>query len=70
MRAIRRRTAPDQTIDVVSLAFGYSLFGHAPMSEGSVQPNVADSEVRAFPDDLRGYIRVSHNHHGFDRLRK
>jgi hypothetical protein len=53
----------------MSLALSYGRFGYAPLSEGAVQPYVADSEVRAFPDYLRGYIRVSNDHHGFDRLR-
>jgi len=67
--AIHHRAASDQTVDVMPLAFSYSLFGYAPLSEGAVQPYVADSEVRAFPDDLHGHVRVSHDHHGFDRLR-
>jgi hypothetical protein len=67
--AIHHRAASDQTIDVVSLAFSYGLFGHAPLSEGAVQPYVMDSEVCAFPDYLRGCFRVSNDHHGFDRLR-
>jgi hypothetical protein len=65
--AIHHRAASDQTIDVVSLTFSYGLFGYASLAEGAVQPYVADSEVRAFPNDLRGHIRVSHDHHGFDR---
>jgi len=67
--AIHHRAASNQAVDIVSLAFSYRLFGYAPLSEGAVQPYVADSEVRAFPDDLRGHVRVSHDYHGFDRLR-
>ena len=67
--AIHHRAASDQTIDVVSFAFSYGILGYAPLSEGAVQPYVLDSEVRAFLDDLRGHVRVSHDHHGFDRFR-
>jgi len=67
--AIHHRAASDQAVDVMPLALRYGLLGYAPLPEGAVQPYVADSEVRAFPDDLRGHVRVSHDHHGFDRLR-
>ena len=67
--AIHHRAASDQTVNVMSLAFSYGLFRYAPLSEGAVQPYVADSEVSAFPDDLRGHVRMCHDHHGFDRLR-
>jgi hypothetical protein len=67
--AIHHRAASDQTVDVMSLALRYGLFGYAPLPERAVQPYVTDSEVCAFPDDLRGHVRVSHYHHGFDRLR-
>lgn len=67
--AIHHRAASDQTVDVMSLALSYGLFGYASLPEGTVQPYVADSKVCAFPDDLRGYFRMSHNHHGFDRFR-
>ena len=67
--AIHHWAASDQAVDIVSLALRYGLLLYAPLSEGSVQPYVADSEVRTFPDHLRGYIRVSNDHHGFDRLR-
>ncbi len=50
-------------------ALRYGLLGYAPLSEGAVQPYVADSKVCAFPNDLRGYSRVSHNHHSFDWFR-
>jgi hypothetical protein len=66
--AIHHRAASDQAVDIMSLALSYGRFGYAPLSEGAVQPYVAGSEVRAFPDYLRGYIRVSNDHHGFDRL--
>jgi hypothetical protein len=67
--AIHHRAASDQAIDIVSLALRYGLLRYAPLSEGAVQPYVVDTKVRAFPDDLRGHVRVSNNHHGFDRLR-
>jgi hypothetical protein len=67
--AIHHRAASDQAVDIVSLALCYGLLRYAPLSEGAVQPYVADTKVRAFPDDLRGHVRVSNNHHGFDRLR-
>ena len=53
----------------MSLALRCGLFGYAPLPEGTVQPYEADSKVCAFPDDLRGYIRVSHYHYGLDRFR-
>ena len=67
--AIHHRAASDQTVDVTPLALSYGLFGYAPLPEGTVQPYVANSKVCAFPDDLRGYIRVSHYHYGLDRFR-
>ena len=67
--AIHHRAASDQTVDVMPFAFRYGLVGYATLPEGAVQPYVADSEVCAFPDDLRGHVRVSHDHHGFDRFR-
>jgi hypothetical protein len=66
--AIHHRAASDQTVDVMPLALRCGLLGYAPLPEGAVQPDVADSQICAFPDDLSGYIRVSHNHHGFDRF--
>lgn len=66
--AIHHRAASDQKVDVMSLALSYGLFGYAPLPEGTVQPYVADYQVCAFPDDLRGYVWVSHNHHSFDRV--
>ena len=67
--AIHHRAASDQAIDILPLALRCGFFRHAPLPEGAVQPDVADSQVCAFPDDLRGYLRMSHNHHGFDLLR-
>jgi len=67
--AIHHRAASDQTIDVMPLALRYGLLGYTPLPEGTVHPYVADSEVCAFPDDLRGHIWMSHNHHCFDRFR-
>ena len=67
--AIHHGAASDQAVDVMSLALRYGLFGYAPLPEGTVQPYVADSKACAFPYDLRGCVRVSHNHHGFDRFR-
>jgi len=67
--AIHHRAASDQTVDVVPLALSYGLFGYAPLPEGTVQPYVVDSKVCAFPGDLRGHVRVSHNHHSFDLFR-
>jgi hypothetical protein len=67
--AIHHRAASDQTVDVVPLALSYGLFGYAPLPEGPVQPYVADSKVCAFPGDLCGHVRVSHDHHSFDRFR-
>src|SRR5215813_10200749 len=66
--AIHHRTASDQTIYVMPLALSYGLLGYAPLPEGSVHPYVADSKVRAFPDDFRGHGWVSHYHHGFNRF--
>ncbi len=67
--AIHHRATSDQTVDVMPLALSLGLPRYAPLPEGAVQPYVADSKVCAFPDDLRGYVWVSHNHHGFDRFR-
>jgi hypothetical protein len=67
--AIHHRAASEQTVDVMSLALRCGLLGYAPLPEGAMQPDVADTEVCALPNDLRGYVRVSHNHHGFDRFR-
>lgn len=38
------------------------------MSKGHPDPGITIN-VCAFPNDLRGYSRVSHNHHSFDWLR-
>jgi len=67
--AIHHRATSDQAVDIMPLALLCGILGYAPLSEGAVQPYVADSKVCAFPNDLRGYIRVSHNHHSLDWLR-
>jgi hypothetical protein len=67
--AIHHRTTSDQTADVMPLALRNGLLRYAPLTEGAVQPYVVDSEVYAFSDDLRGHVRMGHNHHGFDRYR-
>ena len=67
--AIHHRAASDQTVHVMPLTLCHGLLGYAPLPERAVQPYVADSEVSALPDYLQGHVRVSHNHHGFDRLR-
>ena len=67
--AIHHRAASDQTVHVMPLTLCHGLLGYAPLPERAVQPYVSDSEVSAFPDDLQGHVRVSHNHHGFDWLR-
>jgi hypothetical protein len=36
--AIHHRAASDQTVDVMSLALIYGLFGYAPLPEGTVKP--------------------------------
>jgi hypothetical protein len=51
------------------LALRYGIFRYAALTEGAVQPHVADPKVCALTYDLRGYIRLSHDHHGFDWFR-
>jgi hypothetical protein len=67
--AIHHWAASDQTVDIMPLALRYGIFRYAPLPEGAVQPHVADPKVCALTYDLRGYIRVSHDHHGFDWFR-
>lgn len=50
--AVHERTAPDNTVDSPGVTLLNRLLGYAPLTEGTMEPDVIDATVEALPHQL------------------